>query len=334
MKKTIKSLLGLCLAFCMVLSMCACSSETEDGKIDVAKDDNGATAGAIGEIVSADQSEEANENATGAEEDNGATAEPVEEIISVDKTVVDNSECFIKITKITIRDIYECVMEVEYENRTNSNLMCELQKASINGIARELGSISMGGKETGTKEFRVGSSTFAENEVGKYTDIAMTFWVYYMTVDSPVTTIATESVHIYPYGEENATQYVREPQQNDQVLVDNEKVTVIVTGYDRSDDRWFAVNFYIVNKTDKVIVFKFDDETVNGIEANLGGGTLVTMRSVEPGQCYFATLSWQNSKLAEKGIEEIEEITFTMRVTDNDPYSVEELVNDTFTLNP
>lgn len=54
-------------------------------------------------------------------------------------------------------------------------------------------------------------------------------------------------------------------------MIDNENVTVIVTGYDHSDDRWFGVDFYIVNKTDKVIVFKFDDETVNGIEANIGG---------------------------------------------------------------
>lgn len=148
-------------------------------------------------------------------DNNGADAEPIEEIIAVDKTIVDNSECFIEITKITIRDIYECVMEVEYENRTNSNLMCELQKASVNGIACELGPISMGGKEIGIEEFRLGSSIFAANEVGKYTDIAMTFWVYYMVVNSPVTTIATESVHIYPYGEENAVQYIREPQQND-----------------------------------------------------------------------------------------------------------------------
>ena len=58
------------------------------------------------------------------------------------------------------------------------------------------------------------------------------------------------------------------------------------------------------------------------------------MRSVEPGLCYFASLSWQKSKLEEKGISEIGEIDFSVRITDNDLYSVEIFADDTFTLNP
>ena len=91
---------------------------------------------------------------------------------------------------------------------------------------------------------------------------------------------------------------------------------------------------YILNKTDTTIKIRFDDVAINGIEANIGGGSLVTKRDVEAGLCYFADLSWKLSKLEEKGITAIEEISATLRVVDDDPYTEEDLAYETITLNP
>ncbi len=43
--------------------------------------------------------------------------------------------------------------------------------------------------------------------------------------------VGKETIHVYPYGEENAVAFVREAQATDNVIIDNDYVTVIVTGY-------------------------------------------------------------------------------------------------------
>ena len=46
----------------------------------------------------------------------------------------------------------------------------------------------------------------------------------------------SESIHIYPYGKENAGKFVYEAKAGDQVLVDNEYVTVIYTGDNKENE--------------------------------------------------------------------------------------------------
>lgn len=64
----------------------------------------------------------------------------------------------------------------------------------------------------------------------------MTFKVYDSN-DWSADPVGKETIHVYPYGEENAVAFVREAQATDNVIIDNDYVTVIVTGYE-DDEIW------------------------------------------------------------------------------------------------
>ena len=66
----------------------------------------------------------------------------------------------------------------------------------------------------------------------------------------------------------NAVAFVREAQATDNVIIDNDYVTVIVTGYE-DDEIWgYTANLFLLNKTDKTVMFSVDDASVNGFMAD------------------------------------------------------------------
>ena len=130
------------------------------------------------------------------------------------------------------------------------------------------------------------------------TDLEIEFHIYEMDGNAAGNVVDTETVHIYPYGEENATKYVYEPKDTDQVLLDNEYCTIICIG---AGDRYgtdYALKLYFVNKTDKDMAFDIDDVYVN--DAMIHPVFPLTIR---PQRNTFKVMMWSNSSLKEQGID-------------------------------
>ena len=135
--------------------------------------------------------------------------------------------------------------------------------------------------------------------------------------------------HVYPFGKDNAIAYVREPQGTDNTIIDNEYVTVIVTGYEHDDIFGYTANLFLVNKSDKEIMFSANDVSVNGYMMDPFYAT-----SVIPGKCMFSSMSWLDSTFDENGITEVEEIEFTFRAHDSNDFTSDDFANELITLNP
>lgn len=164
--------------------------------------------------------------------------------------------------------------------------------------------------------------------VSKYTDIELTFKVYDSN-DWSADPVGKETIHVYPYGEENAVAFVREAQATDNVIIDNDYVTVIVTGYE-DDEIWgYTANLFLLNKTDKTVMFSVDDASVNGFMADPFYAT-----SVSAGKCAFSSMAWSDTTLEENGITEVEEIEVLFRAYDADDFMGEDFANEVITLNP
>ncbi len=129
------------------------------------------------------------------------------------------------------------------------------------------------------------------------TDLEIEFHIYEMN-DNTNPEVDTETVHIYPYGEENATKYVYEPKDTDQVLLDNEYCTIICIGAGERYGTDYALKLYFVNKTDKDMVFHIDDVYVN--DAMIDPVFPLTIR---PQRNTFDLMMWSNSSLKEQGID-------------------------------
>lgn len=243
---------------------------------------------------------------------------------------IDNEYCSIKLTELNPDNIWGYTVKAELENKSaDKNYMFSIENAAINGVsANPLFATEVAPSKKALKEINFADHTLKENGIGDCTDIEITFRDY-DNDDWAADPVAKETVHIYPYGEEQATHFVRNSQPSDTVLVDNDQVSVIVTGYDPEGTFGYTVNLYFVNKTDKNIMFSVDDAAINGFMIDP-----FYANSVPAGKSAFSSMHWSDRSLEESKISDVEQIEFTLTASDEDDWLAEDLVNQAITLKP
>lgn len=275
------------------------------------------------------------DNAAEVEAEEAPVSEPETEPVAPSAfeeiTVVDNDQCVIKITGIDPDNMWGYTINAYLENKSaDKNYMFSVTAAAINGIQTDpLFASSVAPGKKSNEEISFLDSTLAENGITEYTDIMLSFRVH-DDDDWAADAIVNETVHIYPLGAENAVPFVREAQPTDTVLVDNDDISVIVTGYDPDGFWGYTVNLYLVNKTDKNLMFSADDVSVNGYMADPFWATSVSAGSA----AFSGTFSWSESTLEDNGIETVGEIVMQLRVYDDDDWTADDIYNEIITLNP
>lgn len=248
-----------------------------------------------------------------------------------EETVVfDNDECYLKLTEIDEDSIWGYTIKAEMENKSaDKTYMFSLDHSSINGI--EVGNYFAVEVEPGKKakdEIELTDDILKELGIKYYTDIALSLRVY-DTNDWDADDVANTTVHLYPYGEDKASTFTREPQTTDTVIVDNDDITIIVTDYEVDDIWGYTANLYLVNKTDKELMYDVEGCSVNGYMLDPFFAT-----SVYPNGIKFTSISWSDDSLEENGITEVEEIELTFEVSDYNDWYADDIYNETVTLNP
>lgn len=241
---------------------------------------------------------------------------------------VDNDVCTITITDIDPDDIWGYTINALMENKSaDKTFMFSVETASINGVQVDpffADEIAPGKKANESISF----SDMEEYGIGDYTDIELNFRVY-DTNDWMADDAARETVHVYPYGEENAVQYVRETRDTDRVLIDNDITSVIVTDIDE-DDLWgYTLNLFINNKTATDIMVGVEEASINGFMIDPFYAT-----GVSAGKCKFSSISWSDTALEENGVSEVQEIELILRVYDYENWTADDYVNERIVINP
>lgn len=142
-----------------------------------------------------------------------------------------------------------------------------------------------------------------------------------------------------PIGDTAANQSTEAPQQTqtesqtlefeELVLVDDENCIVKITAMD-ADSIWgYEMNVYLENKTDMELMFTVDDVSVNGFMCDPFWAA-----SVAAGKKANEQIRFLADDFEQNGIETVTEITFTLRVYDNDDLLSDDIVSETFTVNP
>lgn len=171
--------------------------------------------------------------------------------------------------------------------------------------------------------FYITDSILEENGITDFSDIYVSIRVY-DPESWDADDVADNGVHLYPVGKDNAVPFVREAKATDKVIVDNESITVIVTGMTEDDiiDTQ-SLCFYFINKTNEKIMFSMEDVSINDYMIDPFFAV-----SVMPGFSKFSSASWFNDELNENGIESIEEISFTMLARNADDSDSEDILNE------
>lgn len=309
-----KKLAALFLTFTLLISLAACGGDVTGNNTNSSENNN----------TNSSQNGSSNNGQTSNKDDNK------NEISFTEIVAVDNDECTIKITGIDPDNLWGYTLKVQLENKsTEKTYMYSVESASINGVQCDpfFATEVAAGKKS-NNEISFSDSDLEDNGVGNYTDIELTFRVYDSN-DWMADEVARETVHVYPYGEDKATIFVRETQASDNVIIDNDYVTVIVTGYE-DDAIWgYTVNLFLLNKTDKDVMFSVDEASVNGYMADPFYAT-----EVVAGKCAFSSMSWSDTTLEDNNITAVEEIEFKFRAYDSDNWFGDDFANETITLKP
>lgn len=253
-----------------------------------------------------------------------------EKITFEELTVVDNDECTVKITGIKENSIWGYTLSAYLENKSaDKTYMFSVRDAAINGVsATTLSSKEVAPGKKANEDITFSESELKDKGIEKFTDIELLFYVY-DSDDWMAEAVAEETVHVYPYGQEKAEIFKREPKDTDTVIVDNEFVSIILTDYDKDSIWGFSANVFLVNKTEKEVMFNIDDVSVNGYMVDP-----FWAKSVSAGKCAFSSISWSDSSLEENNITEIETIEAIFEAGDSDLMSSEEFASVNVTLNP
>ena len=248
-------------------------------------------------------------------------------------TPIDNDECTVTIKDIDPDNMWGYTVKTELENKSSDKtLMFSIEAASVNGVeADPFFATEIAPGKKANKDISFSDSKLKENGITDFTDIEIVFHVY-DSEDWSADDIARETFHVYPYGEDKATAFVREQQDTDLVLVDDDNITVIIT--DKGDDPiWgYTLDLFIENKTDAELMVSVDEASVNGYMADP-----FFAKSVQPGKCAFTSMSWSYSSLEDSGItdiSDIEEIEFKLRAYDYDNWDKKDYFSEVVTVEP
>ena len=243
-------------------------------------------------------------------------------------TAIDNEKCSITINSIEEDKWSGCYdINVLLENKSaDVNYNFTLEAAVVNGVQVEpsLYSNVLAGKKASAK---IGIRDLTDYGITECTDIELFFKV----VDSDdfgAEDILNEAIHVYPYGQESATQFTREAKATDQVLVDNEYVTITYIGSRQDDIYGFILDTYIVNKTDKELSIRADAFSIDSYMADASYYV-----DIKPGKSMFEKMYWHDYIIKQIGVDisNIKNIEGTIKVRDG---AYKELSSDAVKITP
>ena len=327
-----KKVIAILLCMLLLLSLTACGEDVEKAFNSLTKkpeQDQAAAQPETTDKVSAEPAEPAAEPAEPeASQKEEAPAAQTGSTFDEPITVEDNEACLIQITGAGLDEWGDYTLDVYMENRSaDTTYMFAVDTAAVDGLEIDpffASELAPSKKSNETISFS--GSDLADAGITEPSDILMHFRVY----DSnnwDADAVVDFWGNFYPQGEENATVFERPAQSTDQVLVDNEFCTIVVTGFEMDEFWGYTANLYLVNKTDTTLMFSADDVSVNGFMLDPFFAT-----TVAPQCAKFSSMSWDEEELQENGIEQVSEIEFTFTVYDDENWDAEDLLNEVFTI--
>lgn len=245
------------------------------------------------------------------------------------QTIVDADGVKFEITGIDPDDFWGYTANVFLENTTDKSLMFAMDGVSVNGVMSDpfwASEVASGKKSN--ESISWSSSSFEEAGIEAVTEIEFRLRVYDRD-NLGADELVNEVFKIYPLGEENAMTVVRTSSPDDVVLFENDDCKMTIIGVEEDGIFGYEVKTYLENKSDKTLHFGIDEGSINGFMADPYWGT-----SVMPGKVEYSDITWTKSTFEDNKIEEVESIEIRVQVRDQDNYSAESLVDDTFTIEP
>lgn len=263
----------------------------------------------------------------------GTAAKPMpstpEEEPFAEISAVDTPECAVTITGLEVKTDTVTVNALLENRSADKTYMFAADSAAVNSVITDpLFATEVAPGKKSNDKICLYCNNLKDNGETEYTDIELSFRVH-DNDDWSADPVAKETVHIYPCGEEKTKKFSRPAQPSDVVLLDNDAVSMIATGADKDGLFGYTVLVYLVNKSDKEVMFSADEASINGFMADPFWAC-----SVRPGHSAFTGISWADSTLEENGIAEVEDIELRLHVYDIDHMGADNIADEIVALHP
>lgn len=340
-----KKYLSLLMAVLLVLSLAACGDKRENGDN---SDDSGVGSFSSSvpdksEKLESDKSEKVEPDKSKLPDKSIGDGSFSEEVFGPEKpispvkadefpiVIVDNDDYCWRIEGPADSQFNDFVLDMYVENKTSDkNIAMDIKDTTLNGVFvgySFAANLKPGESYTGLWSFNDYDHEYVD--IGDYTDIGFKWEVTETSDTSNPQALESGEMHVYPYGEDSATLYVREAKSTDEVAMDNElvKVTYDSYGYDVEDGSFYVL-FYVERKSEAMPAVSVDDGFVNGEDVLCYGAGQLTY-----GDKMFFRISWDIEDLAEAEIENIDNVRLELTVRD---YGAETLewIDEEFTIEP
>lgn len=247
-------------------------------------------------------------------------------------TVTDDPNCAIIIKSIDPNGARGYTLNAHLENKSiDKTYTFAVDDAYVNGVHCDpiFTDKVDAGQETDVN-ISFPTDALEEYDLGTVTDMELFISVYDAN-DIKAEPIFKDSIHIYPYGEQNAAVFKREAEPEDQILLDNKYVTVILTDYDEDEAWGYAAELYLLNKSNRHLLLSANDVYVNNCACEP-----YFAKTLRAGKSAFAKMTWAKSEFEEfdLNINDVNKIEFKLKINDyNDPTSTA-FVNENISLRP
>lgn len=318
-----KRTLSILLVFSMLLALCAC------GVNPAVSADSASSAEPVSvSEPPAPESVEETPSPTptpvvSIREDEDSALEAVEQ----DVVLVDDENCTMKLVSISPDNDWGYTWNVFMENKTDKNLMFSLDNVSINGVMCDpfWASIVSAGKKS-NEEISWMTEDFEQLGITDVTVVEFELSIY-DDDDWTAPDLVNDTFTVYPLGKDAVELMEYTPGPDDRVLFDNDDCTMIVTGFDPDGILGYTMNAYLVNKTDRTLLFSADNVSVNDAMCDPFWSS-----TVAPGKASYQSISWSPDDFNSNSISTVEQIQMDISVCDDD--SMEDVFHDTFTIEP
>lgn len=242
-------------------------------------------------------------------------------------TIVDESNIKVVIKCISIVD-GETYVDFQVTNNTDRELHFSADNIAVNKLMiNGSWTSAVDAGSTADSTMYIHKTDGIEN----ITDIAWLMKVVDLKAENPNIPYYEGRFEIYPQGEENIETYSYEVADTDLVLVDNENVRVLVRGFTPDDLFGYAVNAYVENRTDKLLMYSIKNASINDVACDPFWAA-----EVLPGCGEQVKFVWNEGTLKDAGIakDKINKFTLPFTVTDYEGEKAIEYLNETFEFAP
>ena len=310
-----KKFLSVLLCAAMLLSFTACGSSKEP----IATDATAAPTEPAPTAAPTDAPTEA------------PTEAPVQTAVPDIIQLVDNDDVAVHITNIENNEHLGMQLRIQCENKTDRALMFSWDMVSVCGFMYD----PMWAEEVAPGKISnstIDLDTYALEQMGVISvdEISFTLRIFDSEnwMEAP---LVQEKCTIYPTGLTAETvRFPARPESAGQVVVaEDENARFVIEWADAEDASEYTVYVYMENKTDRNLMYAWDLVSVNDKMVDPFWATVVAA-----GKKACSEITFYRSDLADNGIDEVENIEFTLLISDYDDWEGGNLLEETFTYRP